>query len=224
MSVQSEIVPETAALPAYMPLDRPQSRRRSRRAAVVDRGQRDRVTKRAMARALTPRAERKRLDAPADAPGELTTSQIRQAQWVQHFKAGGTVDRKGRPCSPEETRHAKWDPYYVPPESVERYFRSDPFKLGVQAVTFRPELCTDDEVAGWRAKARDLGLLSVEQLADVREALAELGDSYSSALLRELTTAALHDDPLEPIIDAEMERRALRTEALVAEIGDQIDG
>lgn len=212
MNVQAEIVPETRALPAYTPLDRPQSQRRSRRAAVADRGQRDRTTKRALARALTPRSERKRTVAPDDAPGELTPSQVRQAQWVQHFKAGGTVDRRGRPCAPEETRQATWSPFYVQPESVERYFRSDPFKFGTQAVTFRPELCTDDEVATWRAKARDLELLSVDQLADVRAALSDLGSSYSSALLRELTAAALGDDPLEPIVDAELERRALRAD------------
>ena len=170
---------------------------------------RDRVRKRALARALTPRADRQRLTAPEDAPGELTDYEQRSLFWTEHFKAGGTVDRRGRPCDPAEVCHKPYDPYYVPADELESYYAADPVRLGTLKVRFRPSLCSDDEVDQYRRAAAQCGFLSSEQLADVQAAIETLGGRYGSALLKTLVSAASSDESLEPIVAAELERRDL---------------
>ena len=201
---QDTPVAETAALPEHMPLDRPQNRRRSRRPAIQDKGYRDRTVKRALARALTPRAHKAVQFEAAQA--------IRREQWAEHFRLAGTVDRRGRPASFDEVHQAKWSPFYVDPATLVHFYSADVYHYGQRVITVNPAKCSDDQVADYERGALEIGLLTEEQFQDVDEAVTALGGAVSSARMRDLAAAAREDEDLQELIAGYFDEDVARAE------------
>ena len=107
---------------------------------------------------------------------------------------------------------AAYNPFYVPPDSLEHFYSPAPATYGRRVVTFRPDRCSDDEVEQYRSAAAQLGYLNSDQRDDVDTAIYQLGGSFGSETLKLLTAAARSDDDMAPIVDAELEVRAARAD------------
>jgi len=158
-------------------LDRPQNKRRSRRAVWRADTVRDRSLKRAMGRALKPRAHKQQ--------GRADVHAARLDAWAEHLRAGGTI-KDGRPYSREEHNPPPWDPYHVAREDYVVYYDT---RGRVQA-TLNVQRCTQEDVQLAEAMAERRDHLRLDDFVDRYGSLpddaARFEPEQYSAIKREL--------------------------------------
>ena len=139
--------------PNFNSINRPQNKRRSRKAVWQADTARPRSVNRAFARALKPRAHKRSDVADHNA--------ARKASWEEHFKAGGTV-RDGVPTSREEHNPPAWDPFHVALEDYRVWYDS----RGRAAVRLNVARCDAEEVALVEAKAERDNLMELDSYVE----------------------------------------------------------